>query len=52
MKEKLTNKIKILQGLHDKALADFSSTNTRRDRDKFLKYRYKLEAYNEILNML
>ena len=52
MKEKLTNKIRITKSLHDKALADFISTNTRRDRDRFLRYRYKLEAYNEIMEML
>lgn len=52
MKEKLQNKIKIIEGLHDKALCNFISTNTRKDRDRFLKYRYKLEAYNEIIRML
>lgn len=52
MKQKLENKIKITKSLYDKALADFISTNTRKDRDRFLRYRFKLEAYNEILNML
>ena len=52
MKQKLENKIKIIKSLHDSALSDFITSNTRRDRDRFLKYRYKLEAYNEIMKML
>lgn len=52
MKEELLNKIRITKSLHDKALADFISTNTRKDRDRFLRFRYKLETYNEIMEML
>ena len=45
-------KIKHTESLHEKALCAFINTNTRRDRDRFLRFRFKLEAYNEILNML
>ena len=52
MKEKLENKIKITRGLYESSLSSFISTNTRKDRDRFLRYKYKLEAYNEILKIL
>ena len=52
MKEKIMIKIKHTESLHEKALCAFINTNTRRDRDRFLRFRFKLEAYNEILNML
>lgn len=52
MKEKIMTKIKHTESLHEKALCAFINTNTRRDRDRFLRYRYKLEVYNEILAML
>jgi len=51
MKEILQQKIKISEGLYHKCLNDWISTNTRKDRDRFLRIKYKLEAYYEILQL-
>jgi hypothetical protein len=52
MREKLELKIKITRGLYNSSLNSFISTNTRKDRDKFLMYKYRLETYLEILEIL
>jgi hypothetical protein len=52
MKQKLENQIKITKSLYNKALSNFISSNTRKDRDRFLMFKYKLDAYLEIMEML
>ena len=52
MKQKLENQIKITKSLYDKALSNFISSNTRKDRDRFLMFKHRLDAYLEIMEML
>lgn len=49
LKLKIENKIKIHQALLIQSTDEFISSNTRKDRDKLLRHRYKLETYKEIL---
>ena len=52
MKQKLENQIKITKSLYNKSLSNFISSNTRKDRDRFLMFKHKLDAYLEIMEML
>lgn len=52
LRKSLEDKISITQGLLNRSLSEFISSNTRKDRDKVLRYKYKLEAFKEILELV
>jgi hypothetical protein len=52
LRKSLNNKMEISQKLLNQSLSDFLNTNTRKDRDRVLKHKYKLEAYKEILELI
>jgi hypothetical protein len=52
VKDKIEQKISISQALLIQSTDEFISSNTRKDRDKLLRHRYKLEAFREILKLV
>lgn len=52
LRKSLNDKIGIQQGLLNKSLNEFLNSNVRKDRDKVLRHKYKLEAFKEILELI
>lgn len=51
-KNKINEKINYCQVNLNSAISDFISSNKRQDRDRVIKIKAKLEAFNEILKLV
>ena len=51
MKEKISNKLGHLQTLYKGSIDRYLSSGLRKDRDTVLRYKYKIETYQEILDL-
>jgi hypothetical protein len=52
MKEQILNKLDHLQKLYKSSIDRYLSSGLRKDRDNVLRYKYRIETYQEILNLL
>jgi hypothetical protein len=52
MKEQILNKLTHLQNLYKSSIDRYLSSGLRKDRDNVLRYKYKIETYQEVLTLL
>ena len=52
MKEQILNKLNHLQNLYKSSIDRYLNSGLRKDRDNVLRYKYKIETYQEVLTLL